>query len=161
MLHFRPLALSEHPFVVGSSFWKSTSKRMLRNPIKNPGKCGKHLDVGSGGGGLGAIFTERFRKRVARKLRIIILLHFGLVTFRTLFPEDPKVIIFMFFELGGCLHGPQHQLFSTLGPPRYYSNNSNKNIFWKIIVLELSKSWKSNMLKISEKTETETSWRSV
>ena len=56
-------------------------------------------------------------KRIAQKLRIIILLHFGLVTFRFHFGETRKVIISMIFGTSGRDHGPQTQLFLTLVTP--------------------------------------------
>ena len=46
---------------------------------------------------LGAMFTVSFKKRVVRKLRIIILLHFGLVTFRSRYGEDRNPFIVMIF----------------------------------------------------------------
>ena len=55
-----------------------------RFPIENPGNPGTNLDVGSGG----AIPIVNFIKRLAQRLRIIILFHFGLVTFRIHFPKN-------------------------------------------------------------------------
>ena len=43
----------------------------------------------------------------ARNLRRIILLHFGLVTFRFDFPKLEKVVVFMFFGPSGHDHEPQ------------------------------------------------------
>ena len=50
-------------------------------------KSGTIPDLGSGEGGLGLMFTENLNKRVAQKLRIIILLHFGLVSLQLIFPR--------------------------------------------------------------------------
>ena len=57
-----------------AEIWKSS-------PLKNPGKSGKIQDLGSGAV-WGAISTRNFLKKLAQKLRRIILLHFGLRTFR-------------------------------------------------------------------------------
>ena len=62
-----------------------------------------------------------FRKRLARKLRRIMLLHFGLVTFRFHFGETRKPIISMVFGPSGRDHDAQNQLLSTLDTP----NDSN------------------------------------
>ena len=51
--------------------------------------------------------TVTFNKRVAQKLRRIIPLHFGLVTFRFDSGETEKHVIFMIFGLGGHVHGPK------------------------------------------------------
>ena len=51
------------------------------------------------------------KKRVARKLRRIILLHFGLVTFRFHFGKTRKVSMFMIFGSNGHVHDSQNQLF--------------------------------------------------
>ena len=72
-------------------------------------------DLGSGGV-WGAKFIVNVVKSVAPKLRIIILLHLGLVAFRFHFPKTRKILIFMIFGLGGRVHRPQNQLF--LGPPK-------------------------------------------
>ena len=52
--------------------------------VENLGNPGKNADLGSGrgGGGGGVIFIVNVMKRIAVKLRRMILLQFGLVTFR-------------------------------------------------------------------------------
>ena len=54
------------------------------------------MDLGSGGG-VGAIFVVNFENPVAQKLRIIILLHLGLVIFNLHFPQIKKVVVIMIF----------------------------------------------------------------
>ena len=52
-----------------------------RLPTENHRKSGNKYDLG-GLGGLGVNFTVNFVKRIVQKLHRIILLQFGLVTFR-------------------------------------------------------------------------------
>ena len=85
------------------------------------GKNGGNPDVGFGGV-WGAILAESCKKRVARKLCRIILLHFGLVTSRIRFGKTRKPIIFMVFGTSGRDHDSQNQLYLILGTP----NDSNK-----------------------------------
>ena len=61
------------------AFVKLAPKK-VKNPMDHPGKSGKNLDSGSGGHG--AICNVNLKKRVAQKLRRIILLHFGRITFQ-------------------------------------------------------------------------------
>ena len=68
-------------------------------PVENPSKSGENPNLGSGGSG--AIFIVSFIKRLAQKLRRIILLHFGLVTFRIHLKKTRKPYIFMISGLGG------------------------------------------------------------
>ena len=65
-------------------------------------------------GGLGGKFLVSSNTRMARKLRRIILLHFGLVTFNFHFPKFPHIFIFMVFGLSGHDHGPQKTLYLTV-----------------------------------------------
>ena len=64
----------------------------------NPGKSGEIPDLGSWGV-WGAISIVDFKKRVARKLHRIILLHLGLVTFRFHFGKPEQSL----FDFGGFL----------------------------------------------------------
>ena len=64
-----------------------------------PGSSGKVPVWGSGG-----IFTVGFIERLARNLCIIILLHFGLISFRCHFPKLRKVIILMICRPSGGDH---------------------------------------------------------
>ena len=62
----------------------------------------------------GPCFVVNVEKRVAQKLRRIILLHSRLVSFRSHFPKVRKVIIFMIFGPSGNVHDSQIQLCLTL-----------------------------------------------
>ena len=59
----------------------------------------------------GVLFTVNFDKRVAQKLRRIILLRFGLISFRFHFGNTRKSCIFFVFGLSGRDHDSQNQLF--------------------------------------------------
>ena len=67
------------------------------------------------------MFIINFNKRGAQKLHRIILLHFGLVTFRFHLGTLRKVIIFMIFGPRGHVHDSQNQLFLTLVPANYFN----------------------------------------
>ena len=79
-----------------------------------------------------AISIVEFKKRVTRKLRRIILLHFELVSFRFHLGKTRVVIICMFFGLGGHVHGPQNQLCLTLDTPSFSKCFKNKRILLEI-----------------------------
>ena len=65
--------------------------------------------------GSGGTFLKlNFDKRVAQKLRRIILLHIGLVILNVHFPKVRKVIIFMMFGPNGHVHD-SHNHFSNFG----------------------------------------------
>ena len=66
----------------------------------------KNPDLGPGGAGRGT-FIVSFFKRVARKLRRIILLHIVLGTFSITLSKSQKLITFMIFGPGGRDHGPR------------------------------------------------------
>ena len=78
-------------------------------------------------GGLGAICILNFNKRLAQKLRRIILLHFGHATFRMHFRKTRKPFICIVFGPGGRDRGPQHQLFLALETPGYSKQFKNKS----------------------------------
>ena len=83
--------------------WNSDEKN--RFPIENIGNMGKsRFGVW---GGLGAIFIVYFKKRVARKPHRVVLLHFGLVTFRT------ENLWFSWFRIWGRVYDSQNQLCLT------------------------------------------------
>ena len=91
------------------------------------------LDRGSGeefqicglGGVWGVILILNFNKRVAQKLRRIILLHLGLVTSRFHSGKTRTVIIFMIFGASEHVHVFQNQSISTLGPPSYLTKTKD------------------------------------
>ena len=65
-------------------------------PIENPGKSEKILDLGFGGVWV-AMFIVNFIESVAPELRRIVLLHFGLLTFRFHFRKTREPSIYMIF----------------------------------------------------------------
>ena len=52
-----------------------------------------------------SIFTGNLKNRVAKKLHSIILIHFGLKTFRFTIPTAMKVLMCMVFGITGHDHG--------------------------------------------------------
>ena len=70
--------------------------------IENPRNQGNIAYVGSRGGR--GIFILHIKKRIAPKLCRIILLHFGLVTFRIHFRKTRKTYMFMVFGPSGRDH---------------------------------------------------------
>ena len=90
-----------------------------RVPIRKPGRSGENMDLGSGGGVWGAISIAIFIERVTQKLRRIILLHSGLVTFRNNFGK-PQYPLFYVSRVGGRIHGPTKQLKRNPGNTRSF-----------------------------------------
>ena len=70
---------------------------------------GKIPDVGSGVV-WGAIFTLIFDNKVAGKLRRIILIHSGLVSFHFHFPKIRKVLIPMTLFSPGPINSPSNDI---------------------------------------------------
>ncbi len=70
-----------------------------------------------GRGGMGLILILNILKRIAQKLRRIILLHFGLVTFRIHFG--------MFFDLVHTTMTPATNYSGFLETPRYFKKSKN------------------------------------
>ena len=60
------------------SWWSQDPLHAEKQPISHR-KSGTKLDLGSGGGGLGKTNIVNVKRKVARKLRRIILFQFGLV----------------------------------------------------------------------------------
>ena len=87
------------------------------NPTKNP-----VLGLGV----WGTIFIVSFERRVARKLRNIILLHFGLVTFRFHFWKFRKVMSCIVFEFLEVSMPPATNYF-YLWRDQMTPNSSRKN----------------------------------
>ena len=58
-------------------------------------------------GGLGIIFTVNIFNRIAQKLRIIILLHFGLIFVWIDFGKTRQVIVFMVSDLADATMTPK------------------------------------------------------
>ncbi len=63
------------------------------------------------------IFVVNISKRIAGKLRSIIPLRFGLVTFRFHYWKTPKSLIFMIVGPGGRDHDSQNQYHLSLETP--------------------------------------------
>ena len=78
----------------------------LRFPIGNPRKSGDECDLGVLGV-WGVIFTANVMKRIAGKLRRIILLHSGLITFRIHFRRTRKPFMFMVSDLADVTMTPK------------------------------------------------------
>ena len=76
-------------------------------------------------GGLGSHLIVNIIIRIAGKLRRIILLHFGPVTFRINFRKTRKPFIFMVLGPAGLDHGSPNQVFLILETPRYLKKQSN------------------------------------
>ena len=114
--------------------------------------------VGLGGGGS---FIVSFKKRVAQKLRRIILLHFRPRTFDFI-PGEPANQTFSWFsDFGTCPWAPKPIIFKFVNTVLLQIIQENLNHFWKIWCLELSTSLTSKVLSISEKVGAEQSWRFV
>ena len=96
------------------------------NPIEILGISAFRV-LGGGGRVLGVICVVSFKKRLARKLCRIILLYFGLITFRFHFRKTRKPFIVMDFEPSGHDHGPQNLLYLTLDRPNYSKEFENKS----------------------------------
>ena len=86
--------------------------------------------------GLGVAFTVNIIKRIAGKLRRIILLHFGLVTCRFHYGRSRKLLIFMILGFSDVSMTPQNQYYLSLKAPtiskqiqEQYEVNSKNTIF--------------------------------
>ena len=128
--------------------WKtrgSNQPKINRIPIANQWKTRTNPDLVSGGG-LGSIFIVNVKKSVAWKLRTIILLHFGLVTFRIHSGRIRKVIIFMFFRLGERVHDSQHQYHLSLEAPNDFKYLKKTRTIFETYDVWKSTFWKLNRL---------------
>ena len=124
---------------------------------ENIGKSREFPDLGSGGV-WGVISIVNFKKRFARKLRIIILLQFWASNFR----RTPRPLIFMFSDFWTCPRLPKPFILNfgdtdLLNIIQY----KNPKSFSKISLLEISKSWKHIILFGLEEAGADKSWRSV
>ena len=73
-------------------------------------------------GGLGSHFDCEYNEKIARKLRRIILLHFGLLTLWIHDWKARKHFISMVLGPGGRDHDSQNQLFLIWETPRCFKN---------------------------------------
>ena len=120
----------------------------------------KNADFGSRGSG-GVICIVIIMKRIARKLRRIILLHFGLVAFRIHFWEIRQRFILMVFGPSGRGGDSQNQYHLSLETRILQIIQEQSQIISRSnICLEISLFWKSSILKIWEKTGADKSGRS-
>ena len=92
------------------------------------------LNITFGSWESGIHFIVNVKTRMAQKLRRIILLHLGLLTFRSHFPRIHKIIIFVIFGLGRCVHGIHNQSFLTLEKPRWSNKYRDTVISFQKIV---------------------------
>ena len=74
------------------------------------------------------VFIINITKRIAIKLRRIILFHFGLVTLRIHFRKARKLMILMFFGFGGRVHDSQNKLFLSLETTRDFKKSKKSEI---------------------------------
>ena len=77
-------------------------------------------------------------ERLAQKLRRIILLQFGLVTFRMNFGKTQKDLMFMVSGLAGRVHDSQNQYYLSLETPRYlqpFKKNKieDRDVIWNAL----------------------------
>ena len=98
--------------------------------------------------GLEAIFIINFKKRVAQKLRRIILLHYGLVTFRFRFGKIEKSSLSWFSDLADATMTSQtdyYWLWTQQGISKHTRNSEScleKYYFGKLSDLGNRKFWK-------------------
>ena len=125
-------------------------------------KSGKNQDLGSGGGVWGAFFAVNCKKKVARKLHGIILLHFGLIIFRIHFWKTRKPFIFMIFRFSDVTMSPKTNYFkvwrhqTTHNSSRKNSESFLKNVVWgNLKRFGHMKFWKLRKVGV------ESSWRFV
>ena len=126
--------------VVGKIGVSQADKKLL--PLENRGQIRQNVGFWVGGG-LGVISAVNIMKRIAQQLRIIIWLHFGLVSYRIQFRKTQKPCIFMFFGFGGRDHDSPKQYYFYLWRHQDTPNNlrknksfSGNNIFANIIILK-------------------------
>ena len=102
-------------------------------------------------------FYPNLKKRVAQKLRRIILLHIGLVCVRLHFPKIINICMCMIFGPSGNVHGPNQ--FFYIGPTKLPNimQEKAKSFSKQHYFLAVSESQKSKM----KKTRAEKSLRPV
>ena len=93
-----------------------------------------------------AIFLN-LKKRWAQKLCRIILLHFGLVTFRIHFKTTRRLRIFMFSDLVGLTMTPQTNYIWFWGHQLCQKVQAIPNHFWKISCWKSQHAWFLNFGK--------------
>ena len=110
--HFNLLMQSRADNVYGGPGDPKKKRNSIAN-LRNPGKLADLRSRGSG-----VMFMINLNKRAAQKLRSILLLHFGLVTFRFHFRKTRKPFIFMIVGPGGHDYDSENKHCSSLDTPR-------------------------------------------
>ena len=95
-------------------------------------------------------------KTIAYKLRRIILLHFGLVTFRFAYWRT-QTLHFHDFWISGRVPDSQNQYDLSLETPGYLNNQRKSQILFKATCWKISKCWKYKNWEMLETTGTEKS----
>ena len=90
--------------------------------------------------GLGFISAVNIMRRIAQKLRRIIWLHFGLVSYRIQFRRTQKPCIFMFLDLLDVTTTPQSNIIFIFGGTRILQIIHEKRIIFRKYVLLILKS---------------------
>ena len=98
------------------------------------------------------IFTVDIMNRITGKLRRILLLDFGLITFKIHYWKTRKHLMFMVSGPGGRDHDSKNQLILILKSPRNSKTllkiQENPNTFQKNIFLEIRESTNVNISKM-------------
>ena len=111
-------------------------KQKQKNPLENLGQSGKIEDLGSRGVWR-IIFIADSIKRITQKLRRIILLHLGLITFRIHFRKTRKPRMCMFFSLADVTMTPKTKICVILDTPSYHKRDKKSdNNLSKYIITE-------------------------
>ena len=114
--------------------------------------------------GLGCLGGHFYCKQITRKLLRIILLHFGLVTFRIHYWKTPRPLIFMVLWPGGRDHDSWNQSHFILGDTRTFQiiqekfPSISKKYVWNLWIGNFVNFWKLcstpfEILEFSMKTE--------
>ena len=77
-----------------------------------------------------SIFVLNIKLWQGQRLRRIILLHIGLLTFTFHFPQISNVVILMTFRTSGNFNDPRNH-YSWLGTHPIIQNNSTSNWYWR------------------------------
>ena len=115
----------------------------IRSAMENSRESWENAASESGGGGVGGtIFILDFKKRVARKFRIIILHHFGLVTLDYLFGTTREVIMFIIYRFSDVSLTPNTN-YVLMRAHQITSKNKHIKPLLETFSLVISESWHS------------------
>ena len=98
------------------------------------GEYWENLQVGVWWGLPVHFYALKFANRGAQKLRRIILLHFGLITFNCHFPKIQTFLICMLFGPSANVHDPKNPFCLTLHHKITQNNGGNQTISNNIIL---------------------------